>query len=426
MWVYAVAIGAALLFAVGSVVQQHSAAEAPPEKALSFSLLWHLLHQRLWLIGIGVSIVGNLLSAVALGAGGVALVQPLFTVRLLFALPLAAAWTRASITRRDWLGAAATAAGLAIFIGASHPHKGDNPLGAAWTSWAAAGGSLALIVAVLVVVARRLDPAREATLLGASAGVLFGLQSTLTESSISALRHGGAGHLLTYWQPYALVGCAVVGSLLIQSAYEMAPLAASFPTLVSAEPLTGLGLGVGVLGGSIRLSPLPLAIGLAGLLVMVGGVSALATSPLVTGQLDLLQRRRDEGIAYRTAAALEKDLACVQRDLDELAARLDSAGSARGEQRLLRETRRLLDRSEEELGRLAALRTDMEQHREAEVRRIAEAPAKERMMLAPLEEELDRRQGDIEAHAARLAGQLAALRDRARRVAGPAQQPAQE
>ena len=94
MWVYVLSILAALCFGAGSVVQQRAASEAPPEDVLSWRLLLWLVHRPLWLAGVAFALVGNLFAANALGRGSIALVEPLFVVRLLFALPLAAAWMR--------------------------------------------------------------------------------------------------------------------------------------------------------------------------------------------------------------------------------------------------------------------------------------------------------------------------------------------
>lgn len=144
MAIYLLAFGAALCLAAGSVAQQRAAAKAPPEDMLRFSLLWWLAHQPVWLAGVALFLVGNLLSASALARASIALVEPLLTVRLLFAFPMEAAWARRSLTARDWIGALATAAGLAIFVVAGDPHQRTGrmprpgsgwPRGSSWPRW---------------------------------------------------------------------------------------------------------------------------------------------------------------------------------------------------------------------------------------------------------------------------------------------------
>lgn len=417
MWVYVLSILAALCFGAGSVVQQRAASEAPPEDVLSWRLLLWLVHRPLWLAGVAFALVGNLFAANALGRGSIALVEPLFVVRLLFALPLAAAWMRRSVPRRDWAGALATSLGLAMFVVAGNPHQG-TPDTASNTSWIIMGGALIGLALVLMVVARRLDPVRAAVLLAAGAGLTFGLQAALTGSAMHILKSDGLTGMLTSWHPYAVAAVALFGTLLIQSAYESAPLPASFPALVTVEPLVGIALGVGVLGGSIRFAPLPFAIEIAGIAVMVGGIYLLASSPLVTGQLDRLERRHEEGLAYRTEEELERDLLQLNLDLDRFEQHL-------GEPALLRKDRKQighdLARIKTEVERLCALQDDIRRHRAAEREHMESRTAAERRHFYEEHDPLlDLREQEIDQRAQRLHGRAERLRERARELTAEA------
>ena len=86
--VYVLAIAAAALFGLGAAVQQRVAAHAPDRTVLRPALLWHLARQPFWLVGVATALVGNVFAGIALGIGGVALVQPLLVTRLIFALPV--------------------------------------------------------------------------------------------------------------------------------------------------------------------------------------------------------------------------------------------------------------------------------------------------------------------------------------------------
>jgi drug/metabolite transporter (DMT)-like permease len=277
----AFAVGAAVFLAVGFVVQQHAAAEQPPSDMLSFRLLAHLVRRPLWLAGIAAMIVGQLLGATALDHGDIALVDPIMASNLLFALPLAAVWRRRKLGRREWLGALTLIAGLAVFIIAGDP-SGGSPSHLPWANWVIAGGAVMLIAAMLVSVAKRLDTAREATLLAAAAGLLYGLQDALTQRTLVGL-HGGFFGLFTAWPVYTLVTVAVVALLLGQSAFEAAPLPASLPAITMAEPLAGIAFGAGVFGEHLSLAGPLLAAELAGVASMIAGVVMLARSPVVTG-----------------------------------------------------------------------------------------------------------------------------------------------
>src|SRR5579875_2419606 len=103
---------AALFFAAGYVLQYHEAHEAPERLFLSPRLLLELAKHKIWLFGIAAMVVGDGLQALALDKGSLAIVEPVLTASLLFALPLSAAWRRETLRRREWLGALAVSAGL--------------------------------------------------------------------------------------------------------------------------------------------------------------------------------------------------------------------------------------------------------------------------------------------------------------------------
>jgi drug/metabolite transporter (DMT)-like permease len=473
--VYLLALGAAMLFGLGSVVQQRVASDAPPGKTLKISLLLWLVRRPSWLAGVGAGAVGTVLSGTALSTGSVALVQPLLVTGLLFALPLSAAWRRQRLAGRDWLGALATAGGLAAFVAAGRPEPGTQvpppqwhwlvtiaaiaaltggllfalPLSAAWRrqrlagrDWlgalATAGGLGAFIVAGrpepgtqvpppqwhwlvtiaaiaaltggLLVLGRQLGPVRRAPLLGAGAGMIFGLQGGFTQTTAHLAAGAGISSVLLHWPAYAVAVTALSGTLLAQSAYEMAPLAASLPALSAIQPITGIGVGVGVLGGEIVLDALPFGIEMAGLAVMTGGIWLLATSPLVTGEVDLLEQRHEEGLAYQTEQRLRHDLDLLQQDLDALEEHLRPD---RRRQRTLEHVCEDLDRVEAQLTRLTDLQQDIGRRRLLVQQRAAARPPKERAELARRERVLDEWEERISAGELTLRGRADEMRTRA-------------
>jgi hypothetical protein len=231
-------------------------------------------------------------------------------------------------------------------------------------------------------VARRMSAIRGAAVLAGGAGLLFGLQSSLTETAITFLHQHGIAGLLIHWQTYAVAATALVATILLQNAFGLAPLHSSFPVLVTVEPLTGLLLGVLVLDGALRVSPSAYAGEVGGLIVMTLGVWLLAHSPLVTGQAHTLQRRRDEALAYHVLGRLEALVETIEEG--------GAAGNGNHEPLLLGGRRAAqLRHALTELDRLLA---DMATQHEAELDSLQKLPPKERMALAPLEQELDDRQ----------------------------------
>src|SRR3954464_5833929 len=130
--VLVLAFAASLFFAVAYVLQYHEAHEAPRGLFLSPRLLVELAHHRLWLGGIAAMMVGNGLQAWALGAGSLAVVEPVLTTSLLFALPLSAAWRRERLRRAEWAGAVMVRRGAGIVLGVGSPTNGNADMPGYW------------------------------------------------------------------------------------------------------------------------------------------------------------------------------------------------------------------------------------------------------------------------------------------------------
>jgi drug/metabolite transporter (DMT)-like permease len=395
--VYPLTLIAALFVAIGEVIQQRSAAHAPPEHNLSPRLLVWLVHRPQWLAGVAGSTVGNVLFAAALRYSSLALVEAVFVVRLLFALVLAAAWGQHRVPARDLLGSLAITAGLVGFIYAARPNKGSGM--APDLNWVVAGGFAVAVAAVLAAIARRPNPTRQAVLLGTASGVLFALQASLTQRALHVLSTRGPVELLMTWEGYACAITAVVGMLLVQSAFEVAPLPASYPAVVTTELVAGVASGVLLLGGTLALGTAAVTATAMSLLVMIVGICLLTTSPIVTGQLDRLARRQDIGLAWH----IEQQLARELRRADRAARR--SAHARGGSLRLRRELRRINDR----IQRLGQLQDDIRRHRDAEEQRLRALPVDQRRECAASAQALRDRERTIDEHAQRLRARANAL-----------------
>lgn len=403
MLVYLLAVVAALIVAVGEVVQQRCAAKAPPEHNLSIRLLLWLVRQPRWLAGLVASGAGNAVFATAVGRGSVALVEAVFVVRLLFAVVIAALWRRRRVPGRDLLGSVGITVGLIAFLLAGHPSKGASGH-VPDLRWLIGGGGVVVMAAVLTAAARRSAPVPKAAMLGVGGGMLFGLQASLTQGALLVFHREGVVGLVTAWSGYAVVAVALLGMLLMQSAFEAAPLTASYPGVVTAELISGVVIGIVVVGGSVRLAPTLLAIGMAGLLVMIVGVYLLTTSPLVTGQLDELVRRQDVGSALQVEQRLTREI----RRADRTVARANRL-SARRRRRLARE----LARIHAGIDRLCRLQDDIRHHREAEQERLHELPHDQQRQVADSHRTLIEQERTIDEQARRLQDETAALLQRA-------------
>jgi hypothetical protein len=83
----ALALAAALLFALGTVLQQKAGLEEPATGSSS-GLLIQMAKRPVWLVGIAADGLGFGCQAAALGFGRLAVVQPLLVASVVFALPL--------------------------------------------------------------------------------------------------------------------------------------------------------------------------------------------------------------------------------------------------------------------------------------------------------------------------------------------------
>ncbi|MFD7734825.1 DMT family transporter [Kitasatospora phosalacinea] len=281
MAVFLLALGAACCLGAGFVLQQHAAQRAPSGDLLRWRLLLDLLRMPDWLLGIAFMIGGQVLSALALSQGEVALVEPLLATNLVWAMLLARRITGTRLGRPGWIGVALIALGVTAFIAAGQPRGGGPPAGPLryWLVFGTVSG-LALL---LVAVARRLPLFEEATLLALAAGLLYGLQDALTRTTFDRIDQDGAAAALVSWPPYTVVGLGVIGLLLVQSAFEAAPLRMSLPALTAAQPLAGIACAVGFLGDRLRVTPGALAWQSAGLAAIVVGVVVLGRHPALPG-----------------------------------------------------------------------------------------------------------------------------------------------
>ncbi|HET7386105.1 MAG TPA: DMT family transporter [Nocardioidaceae bacterium] len=289
--VYGLALVAALIVATGEVVQQRTAALAPPEDNLSPRLLLWLVQRPRWLAGVGCSFAGNIAFATALHLGSVILVESVFVVRLVFGLAIAAFWRRHRVPARDLWGGLAITAGLITFLLAGHPHAGSGHV--TNLRWAIGAGSVVFVALVLALAARTVfgTSDRGAALLGAGAGLLFGLQASLISAAVRVMTTRGIIALLTGWHAYVVVVVALLGMLLVQSAFEAAPLPSSYPAVITAQLLSAIVIGVAILGGTVRLSPGGIAAVVVALAVMVVGIVVLSSSHILTGHHPATERR---------------------------------------------------------------------------------------------------------------------------------------
>jgi drug/metabolite transporter (DMT)-like permease len=259
------ALGAALLFAVGTVLQRRVAAAAGADEARRASFLATLARRPVWLAGMGADALGYGLQAAALAHGRLAVVQPLLATSLVFALLLAGRRP----TRRELLGAGLVTGGLALFLGLAQPAGGAAD--ASTAAWLVAFAVTGLVCAGAWRLARGAAATRRALLLGSATGVLFGLSAALTKATVAQLDAG----VLLDWHAWALVLVGYASVALAQASLQAGALGAAVATQMALDPCAALLLGVLAFHERFAGS---VAGAVAGVAVVLAGVSALATA----------------------------------------------------------------------------------------------------------------------------------------------------
>jgi hypothetical protein len=260
---------------------QHDAAHTGTGTADARSLL-RLLRDPRWLLSIGGDAVGLVFQVIALSTGPVVLIQPL----LVLALPvsLLAGWALGGSPPRrgDYVACLGILGGLAVFFALLGDPGEASPL-AARSAGIAAGGALAVGLALCLAVRRGTVPVR-AAVYGGVAGAWFGLVGVLLNAAATTWRdHGLAG----FGHPAGLVplvGLLVVGGIgitLTQISFQVGALGASFPANKAADPVVAVVLGGALLHEHVPAGPGYVAGYLACLAAIVAGTVRLANPPAV-------------------------------------------------------------------------------------------------------------------------------------------------
>lgn len=289
--VVAIALASALAAATSSILQHHSARRAPDGR--THRLLGHLLTRPAWLIGLIAAFVGLLLHVVALDYGQLAVVQPLLISGVLFALPISALLEGRRPSGREWLLAVAVVAGLALFLIAGRPSPGRVQLDADVLAWSTVIGLA--VVGILALVGIRWSRAHRCGLLGAAAGVGYGVVAALLKQA-TAIVHTGVLSLLTDWELYTLIAAGGIALALTQMSYRAGPLAKSMPALTVSDPAASVVLGVLAFRETLATSPLAIGGQIVGFVVMALAAAQLARREAEAGEL--AGQREDTPVAH--------------------------------------------------------------------------------------------------------------------------------
>jgi drug/metabolite transporter (DMT)-like permease len=167
-----------------------------------------LFSSKWWTIGFSVALGAWVLHVAALALATISLVQAVISGGLVFLAVLADRWFGFELGKREWLGVALTAIGLA-FLGLTVQTGAEGTHSSYSISGMIAFEGAMVFLGALLLITHRVQPHHHhrGLMLGAAAGILFGV----SDISIKALTGTVPGEFLSIISPWTLV--AVLASI---------------------------------------------------------------------------------------------------------------------------------------------------------------------------------------------------------------------
>ncbi|MFE9201364.1 DMT family transporter [Micromonospora sp. NPDC007230] len=270
------ALGAAAAFGASSVLQFRASHRAPESPAGRPSLLLHLIRQPEWRWSVVLAAGAFGLQVGALSLMPLILVQPLLITGLVWYILLHSLTEHRRPDLRIMLEAVLCLVALSAFLLIAQPTagqgKGLGTLSSALLLGVAVVGAVALCLAAAVGLGRKWRPLP----LALAAGVCYGVTAGLI-SSLAFHYNGSPLSVFGHWQTYGLMILGPFGVLLSQNAYQAGPLGApALATIIVADPLVSLAVGLLWLDERIQAGPGDLIGEILALAVLAGAVFLLA------------------------------------------------------------------------------------------------------------------------------------------------------
>lgn len=245
-------------------------------------LLASMIASPWWLAGLVFDVATIAFQVFALRYGDLSVVQPVLCVSLLISLVLNHLLDRTRIRKTEVALGLLLIGGLVVFLASSGSlgPQGEEAIGRK-VPGIILSAVAALAVLACVGIARRVGGRHRARALAVVTAIMYVAMAGCIKSSTRIADLRGWQALLTSWQLWGVIGCAVGAMIAQQIAYGAAPLAQSLPVVASLDPLFAVTLGVVVYGEALRHGPLDLGlefVGLATLLLGVLGISRLSAA----------------------------------------------------------------------------------------------------------------------------------------------------
>jgi hypothetical protein len=268
------AVTAATVFALANNLQRGAASVVPLEAGGPVRLVLRLFRAPRWLFGSLLAVLALGLHALALQHGSVIVVQSLLAGGLVIALGVEAAQERRLMRPAEAAGSCLLVAGVILVLAVGRP-GGANQVGL--TEQLITAAVLAGLAVTGFIGFRLHHRVRlSALIMGATAGACFAVDAVFLKGVADNAGDLDAAAALIDLAGFA--AASALGNLVVQRAYQLAPLRFVLPAVTAGDPLAAFVIGKLVLqerlqGGSAA----SLAVA-AGLVAMAAGIAVTTTA----------------------------------------------------------------------------------------------------------------------------------------------------
>jgi hypothetical protein len=259
---------AAALFAVATNLHRSAASKVPMHEVGPLRLLLRLLRTPRWLLGSVAGLTALGVHAMALSQGTVIVVQAVLSTGLVLALALETVRERRRPRAVEGAGWVLVVFGVILVLVLSQP-KGGRHIG---LEASAITLVLAVLIAALGLLVWRTPMSRPlvAVIMGCAAGTCFALDAVFLKGVAGAAHHLASVPVL--FDAAGFVLASVLGNLVVQRAYQQAPLRHVLPAVTAADPLAATVIGLALLHEHLRAGSVAVVGLVAGLAAMVVGI----------------------------------------------------------------------------------------------------------------------------------------------------------
>ena len=266
------AIAAAVVFALANNLQR-GLPPVPLEAGGPGRLVLRLLRAPRWLLGSLLGLLALALHAAALAHGGVILVQSLLVSGLVVALGIEAAQERRWMKAGEVLGSGLLVAGVVLVLAVGRPGNGHQ---VGLSDQVTAGLALLGVAGIGFIGFRLHSRVRiSALVMGATAGACFALDAVFLKGVADYT--GDLDAVPALLDVAGFAAASGLGNLIVQRAYQLAPLRLVLPAVTAGDPLAAFVVGKLVLGEHLQGGTWATLAVTSGLTLMAVGIAITTT-----------------------------------------------------------------------------------------------------------------------------------------------------